>query len=300
MNSAPGGRPTTDVSVLGTGLMGAAIVRALLRSDHSVTVWNRSPDKAAPLAAEGAAVATSAAAAFQASAVTLLVVDSYATVRSLLSDAAEAGRGGDVVNLVTGSLTEARELATWAGERAIRLLDGALLTYPGGIGGADALLFCSGDTEVWDRWAELLRTFAGAAEFLGAEPHLANALDHVTLSFLTVAQTAAFSTLAYGETLGVPREMVLRQIAATLPTIDLYLQYAVPMLESGDFRTTEATIDTWAHSSQGFAQGHRDAGLPGRVVAAAAETIRAARDSGMGRLDLAAVYSYELQATRRQ
>lgn len=44
------------VSVLGTGIMGAAMARNLVRAGHSVRAWNRSRDKAEPLAADGAHV----------------------------------------------------------------------------------------------------------------------------------------------------------------------------------------------------------------------------------------------------
>ena len=42
------------VSVLGTGIMGAAMARNLARAGHAVRVWNRTRAKAEPLAADGA------------------------------------------------------------------------------------------------------------------------------------------------------------------------------------------------------------------------------------------------------
>lgn len=42
---------TKAVIVLGTGIMGAGMARSLLRAGFDVTVWNRTHDKAAPLAA---------------------------------------------------------------------------------------------------------------------------------------------------------------------------------------------------------------------------------------------------------
>ncbi|HEY4460541.1 MAG TPA: NAD(P)-binding domain-containing protein [Pseudonocardiaceae bacterium] len=45
---------TTSVTVLGSGLMGAGMARSLARAGHQVTVWNRTPETARPLAdAEG-------------------------------------------------------------------------------------------------------------------------------------------------------------------------------------------------------------------------------------------------------
>jgi hypothetical protein len=141
----------TDVTVLGVGLMGAAIARTLLREGLSVTVWNRTPDKTAPLVAEGAALATSPTEAIHASPVSLLVIFSYENVTSILGAAAAEGPVGDIVNLVTGSPSEADELQRWAREHQLSLLDGALLTYPKGIGGRRTLVVYAGDSDVWAR-----------------------------------------------------------------------------------------------------------------------------------------------------
>lgn len=47
------------VAVLGTGIMGAAMARNLIKSGFEVSVWNRSEEKAEPLADDGATVAGS-------------------------------------------------------------------------------------------------------------------------------------------------------------------------------------------------------------------------------------------------
>ena len=46
------------VAVLGTGTMGSGVARTLLREGFEVSVWNRTAEKAAPLAGDGATVAT--------------------------------------------------------------------------------------------------------------------------------------------------------------------------------------------------------------------------------------------------
>jgi len=43
----------STISVLGTGLMGSAVASTLIDAGHTVTVWNRSADKSAPLVAIG-------------------------------------------------------------------------------------------------------------------------------------------------------------------------------------------------------------------------------------------------------
>src|ERR1700730_16305628 len=44
------------IAFLGLGQMGAPMARRLLQAGHQLTVWNRTPDHAGPLAAEGARV----------------------------------------------------------------------------------------------------------------------------------------------------------------------------------------------------------------------------------------------------
>jgi 3-hydroxyisobutyrate dehydrogenase len=54
------------LTLLGTGIMGAAMARNLVRAGHEVTAWNRSRGRAEPLAGDGVRVADSAVEAVEA------------------------------------------------------------------------------------------------------------------------------------------------------------------------------------------------------------------------------------------
>lgn len=49
------------ITLIGTGLMGVPMSRNLLKAGHALTVWNRTVERAEPLAAEGARLGASAA-----------------------------------------------------------------------------------------------------------------------------------------------------------------------------------------------------------------------------------------------
>ena len=66
--------PTHTVTVLGTGMMGSAVVRALCRAGLAVTVWNRTRSRAEPLAEHGAVIVDDVAPATEEGAVPLRVV----------------------------------------------------------------------------------------------------------------------------------------------------------------------------------------------------------------------------------
>ncbi len=71
------------ISVIGLGVMGAALARTLLAHGHPVTVWNRSAEKAAPLVEEGATLAATASDAIAASPATIVCIESHSHTRAL-------------------------------------------------------------------------------------------------------------------------------------------------------------------------------------------------------------------------
>ena len=75
-----------DVTVIGLGNMGSALARVLQENKRTVTVWNRSADKAAPLVDMGAVLAPSAAAAIAASPLIIVCVTNYAASNHILGE----------------------------------------------------------------------------------------------------------------------------------------------------------------------------------------------------------------------
>ena len=101
------------VSVLGCGMMGTALVRALAASGHATTVWNRTESKARALAEPGrVTVAASVTDAVAVSPVVLLIVSDYASAAACIDSIAEptALAGRAVVNLISGTPEAATEL----------------------------------------------------------------------------------------------------------------------------------------------------------------------------------------------
>ena len=87
---------TKTVAVLGTGIMGAGMARNLIGAGLDVTVWNRSPDRARPLADAGARIATDAAEAVAGADVVVTMLfdaDSVAQVMEWALPGHGAGRG---------------------------------------------------------------------------------------------------------------------------------------------------------------------------------------------------------------
>lgn len=87
---------TLEVAVLGTGIMGAAMARSLLRSGFGVTVWNRSPEKAQPLTKAGARVAADPADAVRDADIVLTMLFDTSAVQSVAAEFLPAVKAGAI------------------------------------------------------------------------------------------------------------------------------------------------------------------------------------------------------------
>ena len=84
------------VAVLGTGVMGTGMVRSLRRAGIDVNAWNRSPDKAEPLAQDGARVCSSAGEAVADADVVIVMLFDTPAVLEVLGEALPATQQGPV------------------------------------------------------------------------------------------------------------------------------------------------------------------------------------------------------------
>lgn len=147
------------IAFLGTGLMGAPMVRRLLGAGHEVTVWNRAPDKARALAADGARVAASPAEAVRdADAVFTMLSDGAAVADVLFAQGAADAMAAGTVAIDCSSIAPAaaRDHAARLAERGVLHVD---CPVSGGVVGAEQgslALMAGGEADVIARIAPLM------------------------------------------------------------------------------------------------------------------------------------------------
>ncbi|MBG0855425.1 NAD(P)-dependent oxidoreductase [Streptomyces spinoverrucosus] len=224
----------TPLTLLGTGAMGTALARAWLAAGHPVTVWNRTPARAEPLAAEGATVAGSAAEAVAANRLVIACLLDDASVGESLSDADLAGR--DLVNLTTGTPGQGRARAAWAQARGARFLDAGIMAVPPMIGApaSGAYVLYSGSSEMFEEHRATLAVPAGT-RYVGADPGFAALHDVALLSGMYgmfAGITHAFA-LIRGEDIA-PKEFAPLLVSWLTAMAPAALETA-DKLESGDY-----------------------------------------------------------------
>src|SRR5256885_4905076 len=111
------------VAVLGTGIMGAPMARNLLKAGFEVRVWNRTPDKARVLAAEGADLAEMPADAVREAAFVITMLTDAAAVFAVMGQAAESVPDGAVWLQTSMVGKGAERVAGFAEDHGITFVD---------------------------------------------------------------------------------------------------------------------------------------------------------------------------------
>jgi 3-hydroxyisobutyrate dehydrogenase len=111
------------VAVLGTGIMGAPMARNLLKAGFQVRVWNRTPDKARVLAAEGADLAETPADAVREAAFVITMLTDAAAVLAVMGQAAESVPDGAVWLQTSMVGTDVERVAGLAEDHGITFVD---------------------------------------------------------------------------------------------------------------------------------------------------------------------------------
>jgi len=146
-----------ELAWIGTGIMGAPMATRLLRAGYRVRVFSRTPEKARPLAADGAQVASTAAdAAAGADAIFIMVPDTP-DVEAVVAQVSPALRAGQlVIDMSTVAPRAEREIATRLRPLGIDYLDAPVSGgEPGAIEGTLTIMV-GGDASALERGRPLL------------------------------------------------------------------------------------------------------------------------------------------------
>jgi len=199
----------SPVTVLGLGPMGRAMAARLIAAGHPVTVWNRTPSRAADLVAAGATLAPTPIAAVAASEVTILSLTDYQAMYDILGPAVAdpehrgvlAGRV--IVNLSSDTPELSRAASAWAAEHGADFLTGGVMVPAPVIGTPDAYVFYSGPGDVFAAHEPVLRLI-GAPNYLGADPGLAQLFYQAHLDVFLSTLSSLLHATALVTAAGVP------------------------------------------------------------------------------------------------
>jgi 3-hydroxyisobutyrate dehydrogenase-like beta-hydroxyacid dehydrogenase len=278
------------VAVLGTGMMGFAVARALRAGGFAVHAWNRTSAKAQPLAAFGVAVHTNVAEAVAEADLIIPVVEDCAQAAALLNVDGVQLAGKDVLNLVTGSPREIEALVAALERAGARVASGTIMCFPAEIGMEHATIMFGGSADFWARRQAVVTCLGGGSMMVGEAPSLPNKFDTAMVGCLFVTTFAAFAEAAkYLSREGVDPRSFAPFIPATFASLQAKMEEAIDSMASGDFSTDQATITTFARTHAMFRRSMADARVTDHMLEAGEAWLRTAIAAGDGSSSLAAL-----------
>jgi 3-hydroxyisobutyrate dehydrogenase-like beta-hydroxyacid dehydrogenase len=179
-----------DIGFIGLGHMGSAIVGRFLQAKHKVRVWNRSPESARKLEANGAQVAANPDDAFKGDAVFSMLGDDNALravlLESGLLDRVSHGAVAVHVNMATVSVAFAAELAERHAQRGIAYVAAPVLGRPDAAAAGKLNIMAAGPADAIARVQPLLDVVGQKTWRFGEQAARANVVK-IAMNFMLAA-----------------------------------------------------------------------------------------------------------------
>ncbi|MPY50567.1 NAD(P)-dependent oxidoreductase [Streptomyces acidicola] len=280
------------VTVLGTGIMGAPMARNLARAGLGVRAWNRSRDKAEPLAAEGVYVADTPAEAVQGADVVLTMLYDGPAALDVMEQAAEALRPGAVwVQSTTAGIEAIGELAGFAREHRLVFYDAPVLGTKQPAEAGQLTVLAAGPVEGREVVSPVFDAVGARTVWTGEDGAAGSAtrLKLVANSWVLAATSATGEVLALAQALGVDPQGFFDAIAGG--PLDMgYLRAKAALILGGQLSPASFAVTTAAKDARLIVAAGEQSGVRLDVAAASAERLARAAEQGHGEEDMAAAY----------
>jgi 3-hydroxyisobutyrate dehydrogenase len=279
------------VALLGTGRMGAAMGRRLLAAGLRVRAWNRSPERARPLAEAGAVLAASPAeAARGADTVLTMLADGGAV------EAAMTGPSGALAGLDEGALwvqsstvgvADTERLARLAADHGVVFVDAPVLGTRQPAEEGKLTVFASGPDQARERCAPLFEAIATRIMWIGPAG-AGTRLKLVVNTWLNGLLSALAETIALARAIGADPELFLEAIEGG-PMGAPYARLKGNLMISGEYPAS-FTVDLALKDVRLALEAARERGLDLPVLRTIAGLYGEAIELGHGGDDMAAIY----------
>lgn len=205
------------IAFIGTGVMGASIVKHLLNNGHEVTIYTRTKEKAEPLVALGASWASSPAEAFVEKDIAFTMVGYPADVEEVYFGEnglfQTAKTGSVVIDMTTSEPSLAKRIYAQAKEIGVAALDAPVSGGDIGAQNGTLSIMIGGDVEIFNKVSPVLQHFGENIVYQGD----AGAGQHAKMCNQIVIASGMIGiceALGYGLKAGLDLPTVLKSISS--------------------------------------------------------------------------------------
>jgi 3-hydroxyisobutyrate dehydrogenase len=279
----------TTVAVLGTGTMGAGMARCLLRDEHDVRVWNRTRERAEPLAADGATVAGDPAEAVRGAEVVLVILYDADSVTEVLEQAAPGIDPDAVVVQASTVGLDIERVAEAAHRLGLRLLDAPVLGTKKPAEDGTLTVLASGDPTLRRTADPVLHAIGARTLWVGDEVGLASRLKLVANAWVGTVTAGLAQSVALAEGLGLDPQLFLDAIEGSAVAVP-YAGVKVPQMIRDDHPTSFA-VDGVSKDLALISAAAEQADVADDLLAALRALFARTSEAGRGAEDMSAVRS---------
>ncbi|MCY0935850.1 NAD(P)-dependent oxidoreductase [Streptomyces sp. H34-S4] len=275
------------VALLGTGIMGSGMARNLLKAGLEVRVWNRTREKAAALAADGAVVADGPAEAVAGADVVITMLADGAAVSRAMAAAVDGLSAGQVwAQMGTVGLAALDELAVFAADHGLVFVDAPVQGTRQPAEDGTLVVLVGGPAD--PRLDPVFAAVGDKVLRVGDEPGAATRLKLAAVGYAITVTAAVGEALALAEGLGVDTELFARVVTGG-PMDNPYLQAKMRAVLERDF-TPSFTVRGAEKDTGLIAEAAAEAGISVDLAVAARARFHRADELGHGSEDMAAGY----------
>jgi 3-hydroxyisobutyrate dehydrogenase-like beta-hydroxyacid dehydrogenase len=278
----------TKIGFLGLGKMGTPIVRRMLGAGHTVTVWNRSRERAEALAAEGVHVAPTPADAVHGQELVFSSLKDDVSHEDVFFDMGP-GSGNLVevltpgqmhVSLSTLSVALSRRFTEEHAARGQRFLGSPVFGRPNVAAEGRLWLAVAGAEEDIAKARPALEPLSRGITVVGKEPWQAHALK-LGGNFMIASMTQTLSeAMVFADSQGIDPEIFFNTVNSALFQSPFYENYAKVMLHPPE--EPGATVHLGAKDTRLFREAGHDAGFDSGLAAYLAGQMNRAIEAGLG------------------
>ena len=280
------------IAVLSTGAMGSAFAKTFLKNGLSVTVWNRTQEKATPLVEFGAKLADTVKQAVEQSDVIFALPNPYSVLQDyLLNEEVKSSLADKDIVIMSSckSMDEPQQTLTWLESAGARMVEGKIFAFPSDIGLAHTQLAYCGHATSFEHIKPLLDCL-GQANYLGEAITHAFVFESALTSWYLSNTGALLNGVALCKAANLPADTFVKACMAATNNIDAYMQTVVnKMLPSQNYQPEEygtASIAGMAEVLEHFAQTFHQHNVEPTLLDSILPVMNKQTELGKGHLDM--------------
>lgn len=264
------------------------MARSLLRAGIAVHAWNRTPDRARPLAEDGARIAGSPAEAVAGADVVITMAYDGAAVLQVMAEAAPACSPGTIwLQSATIGLAATAQAAALAEGAALEMLDAPALGTRQPAEQGTLVMLVGGPRALQARVQPVLEAISTRTVWAGELPGQGMALKLACNAWIATITAATAQSLTVASGLAIDPRLFLEAISGG-PSDCAYAHLKGEQMLAGDF-TPSFGLDGAGKDVGLITEAAGRAGVDTTLLSALGRLYRSASELGYGEQDLSAV-----------